>query len=221
MYLQLPHSITSFNLPQTITIILNIRTIKAVNAVKARIRRNPTRKQKIISRVMKIPARTLSRIIKQDRKLGAYCRYTGHALNQSLQLKRVDRSKRLLSRYASERHRNFQLPMKQFSRLKNTTYNKQNDKVYAHSSKEAAQVVGKVQRGHHPASVMVWWGVTKLHFCEKTSAKVYQDTVLDHFVFLLAIYFLKIYRGLSNRTLHLVTRHELPKPSLKPTFRTL
>ncbi|RVE47053.1 hypothetical protein evm_008335 [Chilo suppressalis] len=34
-------------------------------------------------------------------------------------------------------------------------YNKQNDKVYAHISKEAAQVVGKAQRGHHPASVMI------------------------------------------------------------------
>ncbi|XP_028031104.1 uncharacterized protein LOC114243711 [Bombyx mandarina] len=55
-------------------------------------------------------------------------------------------------------------------------------------SKDAAQVIGKVQRSHHTASVMVWWGVsyqgvTKLHFSEKgvkTSAKVYQETVLDH-----------------------------------------
>ena len=43
---------------------------------------------------------------------------------------------------------------------------------------------------HHPASVMVWWGVaydatTKLHFCEKevkTSAKVYENTVLEPIV---------------------------------------
>lgn len=166
-----------------------VRTTKAVNAVKARIRRNPIRKQKILSREMKIPARTLSRIIKQDLKLGAYRRYTGHALNQSLQLKRVDRSKRLLSRYAGERHRNILFTDEKIFTIEEH-YNKQNDKVYAHSSKEAAQVVGKVQRGHHPASVMVWWGVsyqgvTKLHFCEKgvkTSAKVYQDTVLDHVV---------------------------------------
>ncbi|RVE47159.1 hypothetical protein evm_008236 [Chilo suppressalis] len=33
-------------------------------------------------------------------------------------------------------------------------YNKENDKVYAHSSKEATQVVGKVQCGHYPALVM-------------------------------------------------------------------
>lgn len=56
--------------------------------------------------------------------------------------------------------------------------------MYAHSSKEAAQLVGKLQRGHHPASMMIRWGVsyqvdTKVHFCEKgvkTSAKVNQDT---------------------------------------------
>ncbi|XP_045536677.1 uncharacterized protein LOC123721594 [Papilio machaon] len=138
---------------------------------------------------MKIPARTLSRIIKQNLKLGAYRRYTGHALNQSLQLKRVDRSKRLVSRYAGERHRNILFTDEKIFTIEEH-YTNQNDNVYAHSSKEAAQVVGKVKRGHHPASVMVWWGVsyqgvTKLNFCGKgvkTSTKVYQDTVLDHAV---------------------------------------
>lgn len=47
--------------------------------------------------------------------------------------------------------------------------------------------IPRVMRGHHPSSVMVWWGVswqgaTELHFCEKgvkTGAKVYQETVLE------------------------------------------
>ncbi|CAH2091706.1 unnamed protein product [Euphydryas editha] len=52
-----------------------VRTTKPVNAVKVRIHQNPIRNQKILSREMKIPARTLSRIIKQDLKLGAYRRY--------------------------------------------------------------------------------------------------------------------------------------------------
>ncbi|CAH2092028.1 unnamed protein product [Euphydryas editha] len=60
-----------------------VRTTKAA-AVKVRIRRNPIRKQKILSREMEIPTRTLSRIIKQDLKLAAYRRYIGHALNQYL-----------------------------------------------------------------------------------------------------------------------------------------
>jgi hypothetical protein len=62
--------------------------------------------------------------------------------------------------------------------------------VYAHSSPEAAQVIPKVQRGHHPAPLMVWWGVSyegvsELHFCAqgvKTNAKSYQDDILEKVV---------------------------------------
>lgn len=65
------------------------------------------------------------------------------------------------------------------------SYNKQNDKVYAHSSEEAC-----VQRGHFPSSLKVWlgvsyWGLTEVHFCEKgvkTNAVVYQNTVLTNLV---------------------------------------
>lgn len=166
-----------------------VRTAQAVNAVRARIRRNPLRKQKILSREMKIKPRTLSRIIKDDLKLGAYRRYTGHTLNRTLMSKRVDRSKKLLARYAGGKHKNILFTDEKIFTIEEH-FNKQNDRVYAHSSKEASQVVERVQRGHHPASVMVWWGVsyhgvTKLHFCEKgvkTSAKVYQETILNDVV---------------------------------------
>lgn len=58
--------------------------------------------------------------------------------------------------------------------------------MYVHSAEAASQVVGKMQREHYLASVIVWWemsyqGVRKLHFCEKgvkTLAKVYEKTVL-------------------------------------------
>uniref|UniRef100_A0A2H1W6Q6 SFRICE_014692 n=1 Tax=Spodoptera frugiperda TaxID=7108 RepID=A0A2H1W6Q6_SPOFR len=51
------------------------------------------------------------------------------------------------------------------------------------SSKEASQLIDRVQRGHYPTSVMVWWGVsyegvTEPYFCEK----VYQDTILEKVV---------------------------------------
>lgn len=36
--------------------------------------------------------------------------------------------------------------------------NNQNDKVYAHSSQEASELVPRVGKGHHPASLMgVLW----------------------------------------------------------------
>ena len=48
------------------------------------------------------------------------------------------------------------------------TFNKQNDRVYAMSSKEAHKLMPRIKQGHFPASMMVWcWGITSLHFCEK------------------------------------------------------
>lgn len=58
--------------------------------------------------------------------------------------------------------------------------------MYARSSKKVEELEPRVQRGHHPAPVMVWWGVkhdemTDIHFCEKekTSEAVYHQTVLE------------------------------------------
>ena len=59
----------------------SVRTKKVVKAVRERIRRNPVRKQKILSREMKIAPRTMSRILKDDLGLAAYMRRTGHFLN--------------------------------------------------------------------------------------------------------------------------------------------
>lgn len=64
--------------------------------------------------------------------------------------------------------------------------NRQNDTV--HNSREATEKIQRVERGHHPASVMVWWvvsfeGVTQLHFCEqgiKTRAVNYQRDILEN-----------------------------------------
>lgn len=52
-------------------------------------------------------------------------------------------------------------------------YNHQNNKVYAQTSHEVKENVLRVQGGHHPFYVMVWWGgvvpigVTPFHFCKK------------------------------------------------------
>ena len=64
-------------------------------------------------------------------------------------------------------------------------FNLQIDQVYASTSLKNHDKAPRIQRDHHPASVMVWWRVvydatTKLHFCEKgvkISGKVYENTV--------------------------------------------
>lgn len=81
------------------------RTPAAIKAVGERIRRNPLRKQKILSREMKIPPRTMSRIIKQDLKLAAYRRSTGHRLTAALRNIRATRAKQLFLKHAKGGYR--------------------------------------------------------------------------------------------------------------------
>jgi hypothetical protein len=60
-------------------------------------------------------------------------------------------------------------------------------KVYAETSHEAKERVQRVQRGHQPSCVLVWWGVshqgvTPLNVCKKevkTGARVHQEDVLQ------------------------------------------
>lgn len=163
-----------------------VRTPQAIKAVKARIKRNPLRKQKIMAREMKIHPKSMSRIIKKDLGLGAFKRRTGQLLTASLKTHRVEKSKRLLVEYANDRHKKILFTDEKIFTVQEK-FNKQNDRIYAHSSREASELVSRVEKGHHPASVMVWWGVsydgvTNLHFCEKgvkTSGKVYQESVLE------------------------------------------
>lgn len=165
------------------------RTPAAIKAVRERIRRNPIRKQKIMAREMKISPRSMSRIIKEDLKLRAYRRRTGQLLTAALRLKRTTRAKKLLQRHADGGHRRILFTDEKIFTVEEK-FNRQNDRVYAHSSQEATEIIPKVERGHHPASVMVWWGVsyegvTKLHFCEqgvKTRAINYQSDILEKVV---------------------------------------
>lgn len=166
-----------------------VRTPAAIKAVENRIRRNPLRKQKIMAREMQISTRSMSRIIKNDLQMGAFRRSTGHLLTDALKDIRMKRSRNLIKRYAGNKHRKILFTDEKIFTIEEK-FNKQNDKVYAHSSAEARQAIKKVERGHHPASIMVWWGVsyqgvTQLHFCEKgvkTSAKNYQSDILEECV---------------------------------------
>lgn len=102
----------------------SVRTKKLVKAVRERIRRNPVRKQKILSREMKIAPRTMSRILKDDLGLAAYKRRTGHFLTDNLKKNRVVKSKKLLKRYAREVTEKFCLRMRKSLQLSNILTNK-------------------------------------------------------------------------------------------------
>lgn len=163
-----------------------VRTKETIKAVRERIRRNPARKQKIMAREMKISTRSMSRILRDDLKMKAYKRYTGHLLTPQLKEIRRVRSKALLARHGKNGHRDILFTDEKIFTIEQK-FNRQNDRVYARSSYEAKDKIPRVQRGHHPSSVMAWWGVsyngvTDVQFCEqgvKTSGKVYVQMLED------------------------------------------
>lgn len=166
-----------------------VRTPEAIGAVRSRINRKPVRKQKIMAREMNIAPRTMSRIIKQDLGLGAFKRQTGQRLTVDLKKNRKAKSKRLLTLYGKGRYKKILFSDEKIFSVEES-FNKQNDRVYARSSREARELMPCIERGHFPASVMVWWGVsydgvTSMHFCQKgvkTAARNYQRDILDKVV---------------------------------------
>ncbi len=167
----------------------SVRTPAVIKAVKARIQRNPKRKQKLLALQMGLSRTTVKRVLNEDLGLRAYRRKTGHRLNARLMDLRLKRCRALLKRYAGKKYREILFSDEKIFTVEES-YNKQNDKVYAHSSEEASNRIPRVQRGHFPSSLMVWlgvsyWGLTEVHFCEKgvkTNAVVYQNTVLTNLV---------------------------------------
>lgn len=164
----------------------SIRTKKTIKAVREKLRRNPVRKQKVMARDMKISTRSMSRILRDDLKVKAYKRYTGQLLTPQLKKIRRERSKVLLARHGKDGYKKILFTDEKIFTIEQK-FNRQNDRVYAKSLYEAREKVPPIQRGHHPTSVMVWWGVsyegvTDIHFCEtgvKTSAKVYVKMLED------------------------------------------
>ena len=166
-----------------------VRTAAALKAVATLIRRNPVQKQSVMAQELNISTRSMSRLLSEDLGLRAYCRRTGHFLTPQLKKQRELKCKCLLQQYANNGHRNILFTDDKIFTTEES-FNRRNDRVYASSSREASEIVPKDQRGHHPSSVMFWWGVsysgaTQQHFHEKwvkTSAKVYENTVLEPIV---------------------------------------
>jgi hypothetical protein len=140
---------------------------------------------------MKIAPRSISRIIKVDLKIRAYRRKTGQLLIAVLCLKRTTRANKLFQRHVDGWPSENSFYWWEMFTVEGKL-NRQNDRVYAHTSQEATEIISKVKRGHPPAYVMVWWLVsygeltlTELHFCEqvvKTRAITYWSDILEKVV---------------------------------------
>ena len=122
----------------------------------------------------------MSHILRDNLRLGAYRRCVGHLLGRRLRKIRLERCKILLKRFLKNEHCHILFSDEKIFTI-GEKFNRQNDRVYARSCYEAKEKLPRVQKGHHPLSVMVWWGVlycgmTNIHFCEsgvKTNGAVY------------------------------------------------
>lgn len=96
----------------------------------------------------------MSRIIKEEFGLGVYRRSTGQRLIENLRQIRAIGVKKLLQKYAENGYRQILFTDEKIFTVEEK-FNRQNDKVYAHSSREAAEKIQRAERGHHSASVTV------------------------------------------------------------------
>ena len=124
-----------------------------IKAVRERIRRNPLRKQKIISRELNVSPGTMSQIMRYDLHMKTYNWSVGHRLDARLKKISHERAKRLLQRHAANGHENILFTDEIIT--VEEKFNKQCDKIYSHSSTEAKEQIPQFQRGHHAASTMV------------------------------------------------------------------
>lgn len=189
--------------PLEITRYFVYRTVTFFEDTGGIIDRKPLREQKILTRNTNTPTQSISRIRKYDLGIRAFKTHNGHLLTVALKKQRRRKSKTLRRHHAKNAHIRILFTEEKISSKRNRS-NKRTIKVYALSSRQAAGLVPRVHRGHHPASVMdrvrspttapseyttgcdglvgvAYDGVTKLNFFEKevkTSAKLYQSEVL-------------------------------------------
>lgn len=122
----------------------SVRTPAVIKAVKARFRRNPVWKQKLMAMEMKLMRSTMKAIVNRDLNLHAYRRKTGQLLNQRLKTLRLKRSRALLKRYANNGHRKILFSDEKIF-IVEKNFNKQNGKIYAKSSKDASGIASRIQ----------------------------------------------------------------------------
>jgi hypothetical protein len=97
------------------------------------------------------------RLIRDDLHMRAYRQSKRHLITLALNEIRHTRTECLLQWHAKNEHENILFTDEKIFTIKEQ-YNCQNDKIYAQTSREAKEKVPRVQRGHHPSYIMVWWG---------------------------------------------------------------
>jgi AraC-like DNA-binding protein len=139
-----------------------------------------------IQRETGISRSSVQRIVKQDLQLKTYKRMIGQKLNESVKLKRLQRSRQLLERFPNERSvRSIWFTDEKIFTIA-TPVNSQNDRVYSIETKKSRIPESRLlrERDHFSRGIMVSVGVSRIG---KTSvvfvepgAKVNSGYYCDH-----------------------------------------
>lgn len=165
------------------------RTPKMLRALKGRTRRNPCRKQKKLALGMGTSLRTMNRAINEDLGMKAYRKSYCHHLTDRNKEQRYKRCKSLISSHDEKKVENILFTDEKIFTIEEKI-NKSQNRVYGTKAKNIPKRFKNVSRSHHPASIMVWAGVSikgkaPLHFVDpgvKMDAKYYQEEVLEKIV---------------------------------------
>ena len=162
------------------------RTPKVINAVKARIRRNPKRSMRAMARDMNVSEKTIRNIVKIDLKMSSFKMQTRQYLTDLQKEKRLARAKILLNKLKAGTDTDEIIFSDEKLFTVESIFNRQNDRVLAKSSADIPDSTRSVFRRQKPSSVMVWAAISKtwkspIIFVPqgvKVNTNVYIDTIL-------------------------------------------
>jgi inhibitor of nuclear factor kappa-B kinase subunit alpha len=164
----------------------SVRTPNLIKAIKARFKRNPARSVRKVAREMKISETTMRRLVSNNLQLRSYKLRKGHMLNARQRQARLEKCKRLLLRFNDEDVEKIIFSDEKMFNVE-MSWNAQNNRIYATQRSDIPISAQIRQRTSHPASVMVWAGVsmngkTDLVFVDKgikIKSQNYIDDILE------------------------------------------
>ena len=136
----------------------SIRTKSVVSAVKKKMERNPQRSVRKIAKEAKISRSSMQRIVKNDLQLTPYKKQSRQLISEPSKQKRLHRGKLMLQEMERAAGKVFIWSDEKMFTVEAVT-NKQNDRVYAKSSKDLSVNARSHLKRQKPASVMVWAAV--------------------------------------------------------------
>ena len=160
-----------------------------VKRLRSRLERNPPQSQRKLAQGLKTSKTSVQTMIRMELKFRPFKKRVVHGLTTKQRKKRLDRSKLLKSRHASEN-----LDKIFFSDEKifcvEESYNSQNVRVYAAAFEDIPEHLRTMQGFQGEASIMVWAGVSQkgklpLVFIEpgsKVDGNYYREHILERVV---------------------------------------